>query len=104
MPSDTATLDLTIVIPLMNEQDSLEQLHQELCASLATTNKSYELIFVDDGSTDSSYQVLQALHEKDKNIEVIQFRRNFGKAAALQAAFDIAQGELSFHYGCRLTR
>ena len=96
MPSEHATLDLSIVIPLMNEEDSLVQLHQELTESLAATNKSYELIFIDDGSTDKSYSVLQTLHEQDSNIEVIQFRRNFGKAAALQAAFDIAQGEFVF--------
>ncbi len=96
MPSKNSTLDLSIVIPLMNEQDSLLQLHQELTTALASTHKSYELIFIDDGSRDKSYDVLQSIHEQDQNVEVIKFRRNFGKAAALQAAFDIAQGEYVF--------
>lgn len=96
MPSDQASLDLSIVIPLMNEEDSLDQLHQELTASLSHVDKTYEIIFIDDGSSDSSYQVLQNLHALHPHIEVIQFRRNFGKAAALQAAFDIAQGEYIF--------
>lgn len=96
MPSKNSTLDLSIVIPLMNEQDSLLQLHQELTAALASTHKSYELIFIDDGSRDKSYDVLQSIHEQDQNVEVIKFRRNFGKAAALQAAFDISQGEYVF--------
>jgi len=94
--TSTSSLDLSFIIPLMNEQDSLKQLHHEITIELQGLNKSYEIIFIDDGSTDQSFSVLQSIFENDHRVEVIQFRRNFGKAAALQAGFDIAKGECIF--------
>ncbi len=85
---------LSIVIPLMNEEGSLSQLHQEITKVLSELDSSYEIIFVDDGSTDKSLEIISDLHVKDEHVEVIQFRRNFGKAAGLQAGFDIAKGDV----------
>ncbi len=86
-------LDLTVVIPLYNEQESLKPLAAELLPALDALQKAYEVIFVDDGSTDGSYAVLQQLHQQDpEHIRVLQFRRNFGKTAALSAGFKQARG------------
>lgn len=84
---------LSVVAPLFNEADSLGLLHQELSDALATHRGGYELIFVDDGSTDGSDAVLGQLFEDDARVQVIQFRRNFGKSAALSAGFAAARGE-----------
>jgi glycosyltransferase involved in cell wall biosynthesis len=91
-----ASIDISVVIPLMNEEGSLVELHRQLTEVLSGLAKSYELIFVDDGSTDNSYHIIADLHARDKHVEVIKFRRNFGKAAALQAGVDVARGELIF--------
>lgn len=86
---------LSIVIPLVNENDSLRPLSEELESVLTTLGRSYEIIFVDDGSTDASFATLQRLHASDpEHIRVIRFRRNFGKTAALSAAFKRARGEV----------
>jgi glycosyltransferase involved in cell wall biosynthesis len=89
-----ATPDLSVVVPLFNEAESLPQLYDELVAALADTPNSTasELIFVDDGSTDESARTLAALFEADPRVQVIQFRRNFGKSAALAAGFAAARG------------
>lgn len=91
-----SSIDVSVVIPLFNEEDSLVELHGELTEVLSRTDKSYEIIFVDDGSTDTSFDVLNQCFENDDHVEVIKFRRNFGKAAALQAGIDIALGKLIF--------
>lgn len=88
-----AAIDLSIIIPLMNEEDSLNQLHQEITETLSPLDKSYEIIFVDDGSIDKSFNVINEIFNKDTCVEVIKFRRNFGKAAALQAGIDISRGQ-----------
>ena len=86
---------LSIVIPVYNEEPSLEPLATELKAVLEPLGRPYEIIFVDDGSTDGSFATLQQLHEADpEHIRVLRFRRNFGKTAALSAAFKRAQGEI----------
>ena len=85
---------VSIVIPLMNEEESLVELHQQLLETLTSLGKTYEIIFVDDGSTDKSFEILSDLHESDDCVEVIRFRRNFGKAAALQAGITDATGEI----------
>ncbi len=86
---------LTVVIPLLNEKESLQPLYDELDSVLPTLGYTYEIIFVDDGSTDSSFAALQQLHAEDpEHIRVIRFRRNFGKTAALSAAFKRARGEV----------
>jgi glycosyltransferase involved in cell wall biosynthesis len=87
-------MDLSFVIPVFNEEDSLEILYNEIIANL--NGKSYEMIFVDDGSSDSSFKVMCDLAEKDKNVKIIKFRNNFRKAAALQIGFNEAQGDIIF--------
>jgi glycosyltransferase involved in cell wall biosynthesis len=86
---------ISFVIPLLNEQDSLEALHSAVSVSAESLPASYEIIFVDDGSSDGSLQVLQDLFERDReHVRVIQFRRNFGKTAALAAGFSRVRGEV----------
>lgn len=87
---------LSFVIPLYNEESSLSQLYAQIVANVEPTGHKCELIFVDDGSTDGSLAELKKLHSKDQRVKVIQFRRNFGKAAALMAGFTQAQGEIIF--------
>ncbi len=86
--------NLSVVIPVFNEQDNLVPLYRELSQVLSKLNQTYEIIFVDDGSTDSSFQELSDIHAGDKSVKVIQFRRNFGQTAAFAAGFEAAQGDL----------
>ncbi len=83
---------VSVVIPILNERESIESLYLALRHTLEEMGRGYEIIFVDDGSTDGTFQLLQALQEKDPRLRVIQFRRNFGKTAALNAGFKRAQG------------
>jgi glycosyltransferase involved in cell wall biosynthesis len=87
---------LSFVIPTLNEKPSLEKLCSLIVENVAKTGHDYEIIFVDDGSTDGSFELLEGLHQKDPKVKVISFRRNFGKAAALMAGFGEAQGEVVF--------
>ncbi len=89
-------MDISVVIPVYNEAESLVALHEQLGQSLAGVGGEYEIIFVDDGSRDGSFEVLEGLHQADGRVKVIQFRRNFGKSAALAAGFAEAQGEIIF--------
>jgi len=85
---------VSIVIPLLNEEESLRELFSHIRETMHRINKRYEVIFVDDGSIDNSFKVLAALHaEHTENIKVIRFRRNFGKSAALSAGFKEAKGD-----------
>jgi dolichol-phosphate mannosyltransferase len=85
---------LSVVVPLLNEEATLEQLYRELEAALAPTGLDWEVVFVDDGSTDGSYAALTRLHNGQDNVRVIRLRRNFGKAAALAAGFAHAEGDV----------
>ena len=86
---------LSVVIPLLDEEESIGPLHSSLVDALGALGKEYEIIFVDDGSEDGTFGILKSLHEKDpEHIRVIQFRRNFGKTAALTAGFRQARGEV----------
>ena len=86
---------LSIVIPLFNEEASLQPLSEELETVLKVLQRPYEIILVDDGSTDSSFAMLQRLHDSDPaRIRLIRFRRNFGKTAALSVGFKRARGEV----------
>ena len=87
-------MDISIVIPLFNEEESLPELHRRLTAVLSGLGKDYEIIFVDDGSTDRSLEVLERICREDKaHVNIRSFRRNFGKSAALAAGFQNARGE-----------
>lgn len=86
---------ISFVIPLLNERDSLQALHRAIARSVGTLPLAYEIIFVDDGSTDGSPAVLQELYQQDpKHVRVVQLRRNFGKTAALTAGFSRARGDI----------
>lgn len=84
----------SIVIPLLNEEGSLHELHAAIVRAMASESEEYEIVFVDDGSTDRSWSIVQTLSAQYPNIRGIRFRRNFGKAAALAAGFDAARGEI----------
>jgi glycosyltransferase involved in cell wall biosynthesis len=85
---------LSIVIPVLNEVESLETLHQEIDAVAADNHLEIEVIFIDDGSRDGSWEAIQRIAAQDPRVRGLRFRRNFGKAAALTAGFDEALGEL----------
>jgi len=86
--------DLSVVVPLFDEEVNLSQLYARIKPVMEDLSKSYEIIFVDDGSSDDSFSILEDLHTKDKTIKVIQLRRNFGKASALSAGFKYASGKV----------
>ena len=85
--------DVSIVVPLLNEQDNIQLLHSQITGALAD-KYNYEVIYVDDGSTDKSIAVLTKLHRDDPRVRIIRFRKNFGQTAALSAGFTHAQGEI----------
>lgn len=88
------SVDLSIVIPVYNEAESLPCLYAELTDVLARLNRPYEIIAIDDGSRDASWQVLKRLTENDPHVRAICLRRNFGQTAAFAAGFDAAQGDI----------
>jgi glycosyltransferase involved in cell wall biosynthesis len=81
---------LSVIIPVYNEQSNLLPLYKEIVEVLGKLELTYEIIFIDDGSTDDSFKVASGIHEQDSNVKVIQFRRNFGQSAAFAAGFDMA--------------
>jgi glycosyltransferase involved in cell wall biosynthesis len=87
-------VELSIVIPLFNEEESVEPLYAQLQEALESLERNYEIIVVDDGSTDRSFELLKGLHVRDKRLKVIRFRRNFGQTAAFAAGFEHAQGQV----------
>jgi len=86
-------MELSIIIPLLNESDSIEELHQWIQASLLNHNYDFEIIYVDDGSTDDSWEVIERLVQQNKNTQGIRFQKNFGKSQALHAGFKLATGD-----------
>jgi glycosyltransferase, group 2 family len=87
-------VDISVVIPLLNEQESLPELYQWLTKVLTAHSYTYEILFVDDGSTDGSWQVIKGLSAADKRVQGIRFLRNYGKSQALNAGFKQAKGEV----------
>src|SRR4030043_1580257 len=85
---------LSVLIPVYNEEGNLSLLYDKLDAALKKTKKAYEIIFVDDGSSDGTLEILLDLREKNPNIKVISFSRNFGKTAALSAGIDFSKGDV----------
>ena len=85
--------EISILIPLLNEEESLAELYDKITSALKNLTKSYEIVFIDDGSTDRSYEVLENLYQKDRRICVYQFRKNYGKSAALSCGFQMAKGQ-----------
>jgi glycosyltransferase involved in cell wall biosynthesis len=87
-------MNLSIVIPLLNEEESLNELYSWIRKVMAQNNYSYEVIFIDDGSTDSSWNVIEGLAAHDPNVKGIRFLRNYGKSQALHAGFAKAHGDV----------
>ena len=87
-------MDISVVIPLYNEAESLPELYSWIARVMQENHFSYEILMVDDGSTDSSWEVIKGLSEADKNVHGIRFRRNYGKSAALYCGFGKAQGDV----------
>jgi glycosyltransferase involved in cell wall biosynthesis len=87
-------LDLSIVVPLFNEDESLPELHAWIQKVVNQHGFSYEVIFVDDGSKDKSWKVIEELRQKDSNVKGIKFQRNYGKSAALHNGFEMASGKV----------
>src|SRR5262245_30600905 len=87
-------MDLSVIIPIKDERDNLRPLHEQLGHALCTLGLHYEIIFVDDGSSDGSFEVLQALARKDARVKVVQLRRNYGQTPALRAGIDHSSGDI----------
>ena len=87
-------MNLSLVIPLLNEQESLPELHNWIVKVMNTHNFSYEILFIDDGSTDASWQTISQLSNENPNVKGIRFLRNYGKSQALHAGFAKAQGDV----------
>ncbi|MBN8704100.1 MAG: glycosyltransferase family 2 protein [Bacteroidetes bacterium] len=87
-------MDISVVIPLYNEDESLPELHDWIVRVMNANSFSYEIIFVDDGSKDNSWQVIENLQQKNAHVKAIKFRRNYGKSAALNVGFEAAQGDV----------
>jgi glycosyltransferase involved in cell wall biosynthesis len=86
--------ELSVVIPVLNESPNIEDLYNELTTTLVAGGRSYEIIIIDDGSTDDTFAKLAALQARDPHLRVIRFRRNFGQTAAFAAGFAFARGRL----------
>lgn len=99
-PTDSAveqvpgSLDVSVVVPVLNEEETVEPLAEQVLAVLDQMGRSCEIIFVDDGSSDKTVERIRAAHESDSRVRLVRLRRNFGKAAALCAGFDDSQGAL----------
>ena len=87
-------MNLSIVIPLLNEQESLPELHNWIVKVMQAHSYSYEILFIDDGSTDASWNVIEKLSHENPNVKGIRFLRNYGKSQALHAGFAKAQGDV----------
>ncbi len=87
-------MNLSIIIPLLNEQESLPELHQWIVKVMTSHNYSYEVIFIDDGSSDNSWEIIEQLSNENSNVKGIHFQRNFGKSQALHAGFAKAKGDV----------
>ena len=87
-------LDISVVVPLYNEDESLPELAEWIDKVMKENRFSYEVIFIDDGSTDKSWEVIEGLHKKNSSFKGIRFRRNYGKSAALNSGFAITEGNV----------
>ena len=85
-------MDISLVIPLLNEEESLQELHDWIAKVMQAYQYRYEIIFIDDGSTDSSWQVIEKLSKENAAVKGIRFQKNFGKSQALDAGFELAKG------------
>lgn len=87
-------MQISLVIPLLNEEESLKELHEWIVSVMLEHSYSYEILFIDDGSTDNSWEIIESLQEKNPNVTAIRFSRNFGKSQALNAGFKKVKGDV----------
>jgi len=87
-------MTLSVVIPIYNEEDNIRLLHESLKKTLGPLNQEYEILFVDDGSTDGTLSILEEIESSDNSVIVLSLRRNFGQTAAFAAGFDFARGDV----------
>ena len=87
-------MNISVVIPLLNEEESIKELYLWIAKVMQANSFTYEVIFIDDGSTDTSWSIIDSLHKQHSQIKAIQFLRNFGKSQALHAGFAMAQGDV----------
>ncbi|MEJ2086704.1 MAG: glycosyltransferase family 2 protein, partial [Acidobacteriota bacterium] len=85
-------VDISVVVPVLDEAETVVELARQVCAILEELEKSFEIVFVDDGSKDETSDRIRGAHEEDPRIRLVRLRRNFGKAAALCAGFDASRG------------
>ena len=95
MVDETANLDVSIVIPLLNEVESLDELHTRITTVMEATKLSFEIIFIDDGSSDGSAAALESISKADQRVNAIILKRNFGKSNALMVGFGLARGNVA---------
>ena len=94
LEGDLPAPDVSVVVTLLNESGSVEELYRRTVAALDPGLRTFELIFVDDGSTDGTFAVLERLHAGDPRVRVVRFKRNFGQHPAMHAGFSRARGEV----------
>ena len=87
-------MDISVIVPLLNEEESLPELESWIRRVMDENNFSYEILFIDDGSTDASWHIIQQLSKNNENIKALRFRRNYGKSPALNEGFKIAEGDV----------
>jgi glycosyltransferase involved in cell wall biosynthesis len=92
LQNENSALDFSLVIACFNEEESIPELFDKITVVMANMAASYEILFVDDGSTDKTAAVIEALHQRDDRVKLIQFIHNYGKSAALAAGFSVANG------------
>jgi glycosyltransferase involved in cell wall biosynthesis len=92
--ASSARPQVSVVVPVLNEEENLAELFERICSAIENLNRTWELIFVDDGSTDGTFRVLQALQQRHDAVHIVRLRRNFGQTAAMVAGFDYALGEI----------
>lgn len=94
MAEEPKTVDISVVIPIYNEEENIKELYVKLTNVLPSITEKYEIVVVDDGSTDNSFNILKGINREDKKVKVIKFRRNFGQSAAISAGFNYAKGDV----------
>ncbi len=85
---------ISVVVPLFNEAESLPELHQRIAAALEGVGNSFEVVFVDDGSRDGSFETIRQIRKQDERVRAVRFRRNYGKSAALAVGFEASRGDV----------
>ena len=94
MDEKQKTAEISVLIPIYNEEENLKELYTKLINIIPSITENYEIIFVDDASTDNSFGILKEINKEDKKVKVVKFRRNFGQSSAISAGFDYSKGDV----------